>query len=144
MLLKTQIVTVKLYHQRRRRRTDENVDREALLEERKFTRRIFILNAFDFLVEMPAIICLSLVHRYGDINESFVSSESNEAAIATLAFLITYILASLSHVSLLFVNICTSETFHVEFKKYYLVDNTFEKIYGEELRQNYAIGGEVL
>jgi hypothetical protein len=136
-------LTVKLFHKRRIKQ-DENASREALLEEKKLTRRIFILNVFDFLVEVPAIICLSLVHRYGDINESFISTESNEAAIATLAFLITYILASLSHVSLLFVNICTSETFHVEFKKYYLVDNTFEKIYGEELRQNYAIGGEAL
>ena len=139
MILQYAINGILIYNVFKRGQESEiQTENEKQKEEKKFARTIIYMNIFELVIQAPVIVCFIVVTNFGGLENTFISTKSNQAAFANLAFICSYILLQINYVSLLFVNMITSDKFHGAFRKYYLNNTTFKEIFEEETRQNYA------
>ena len=85
----------------------------SLNKEYKFAFTIIILNLVLIITEFPLIVSLIFVNIYG-YNQTFISNTSIESAIASFAYICSYVFAAFIYVSLFFVNFLTNKIYRRE------------------------------
>ena len=85
----------------------------SLRNEYQFVFTIIIFNCVCFIMEMPVLISVIFVNKYG-YNETLISRTSNASAIASFAYVCSYITGSFLFVCLFFVNVATNRIFRKE------------------------------
>lgn len=88
-------------------------------KEYKFAFTVIVLNIIFIITVLPVAINTVLINKYG-YNQTFISTTSNESAIATFSYLCSIMFSSFMYVSLLFVNLIFNRKFRQEFKRIYL------------------------
>ena len=101
----------------------------SLSKEYQFAFTITILNLLYFVFELPFLVCLVLINVYG-YNQSYISRTSNESAIASFAFMCSYVVSSFVYVSLFFVNVATNKIYRKEcIDMWHSIKKSFAKMY---------------
>jgi hypothetical protein len=86
-------------------------------KEKRLAFTIIIFNAIYILGELPLIVSSVLINIYG-YNQTYISTSSNESAIASFAYVCFIAFALLTSFSLLpVVNFCTNKKYRKETKK---------------------------
>ena len=88
----------------------------SLRKEYKFAFTVIILNIVDFVSDMPFLISTIFINIYG-YSQSYVTTTSNEAAIASLAYISSGVLSMFMYVLLFFVNLIFNKVFRKEVRK---------------------------
>ena len=112
-----------------RRRVESSQMTSTMKRDHKFAFTIIVLNVIAVITEFPVIVCLAYINVYG-YSQSFIVTTSNQAAIASFAYLCTMVLSSFTYVALFFVNVVTNKLFRRECSKLIFcvgqsVSNTF-------------------
>ena len=88
----------------------------SLRKEYKFAFTVIILNIVDFVTDMPFLISTIFINIYG-YSQSYVTTTSNEAAIASFAYVAAGVLSLFMYVLLFFVNLISNKLFRNEVRK---------------------------
>ena len=101
-------------------RLEINVNSLSLKREYKFTFTIVILNVLFIFTDLLILIGLILINVYG-YNQTYISTSSNQSAIASFFYLCSVVFALFNICDcLFFVNLVTNMKFRKEFKKIFL------------------------
>jgi len=89
----------------------------TLKKEKRVAFTVIIFNIIYILGEVPLIVCTVFINIYG-YNQTYISTRSNESAIASFAYLCSIAFALLTSYSLIpFVNFFTNKKYRKETKK---------------------------
>ena len=94
----------------------------SLDKEYRFAFTIIILSIISILTELPFIMTTIFINVYG-YNQSYISSASNESAIASLAHVCSFLFSSFIYVVLFYVNIITNKLFRKAFRNMFISRN---------------------
>ena len=104
------ILIVKLFEFRKKRDL-------TLKKEKRLAFTVIIFNIIYVLGEMPLIVCSVFINIYG-YNQTYISTSSNESAIASFAYVCSLAFVIFTSYSLLpFVNYFTNKIYKKETKK---------------------------
>ena len=104
------ILIVRLFELRKNQQT-------TLKKEKRLAFTVIIFNIIYVLGEIPLIVCSVFINIYG-YNQTYISTSSNESAIASFAFVCSLAFAIFTSYSLIpFVNYFTNKKYRKEAKK---------------------------
>ena len=86
------------------------------IKELRFTLTVIVLNLIYIITDLPALVSTIFINVYG-YDLTYVSTRSNESAIASLAYVCTVIFATLNFVAPFFVNLIFYRQFRLEAKR---------------------------
>ena len=89
----------------------------SMKREKRFGFTVLILNTIFIITDVVAVSSVIFLEIYG-YNQTYISTTSNESAIASLSYVCTYMFVWLIMCDMLFfINLLTNKTFRKETKK---------------------------